>query len=163
MNDITDRVRRLAAEGGWIGVDFDGTMFTYDKWVGWNVFGKPIKPMIDRIHDWLNAGIEVRVVTARIGLPDSFDHLDQPVYSARRMTKCRVTGIYFSDRMMELEIQKHCLINGLSRLRVQCYKDVNMITLYDDRAVQVIPNTGQTLAEAHAAELSAFSNFLTET
>jgi len=30
-----------------------------------------------------------------------------------------------------------------------------MIELWDDRAVQVIANTGKTLAEAHAAEVEA--------
>jgi hypothetical protein len=32
---------------------------------------------------------------------------------------------------------------------------LNMIELWDDRAVQMVPNTGRTLAEEHEAELSA--------
>jgi hypothetical protein len=52
-------------------------------------------------------------------------------------------------------VQHHCLKHGLPALPVQCYKDVGMIELWDDRAMQVVPNTGQTLGDAHEAELSA--------
>lgn len=153
MVEISERVLRLAKEGGWIGVDLDGTMFTYYEWVGWNVFGEPIKPMIDRIKAWLAAGVEVRIVTARVGLPKEYDGKLIPNGFAR--STCRVTGASFSDRMMTHAIQDLCKRQGLPALPVQCYKDINMIELWDDRAIQVVANTGRTLAEEHAAEIEA--------
>lgn len=147
MVEIPERVLRLAKEGGWIGVDLDGTLFTYTEWVVWNVFGEPIQPMIERVKAWLDVDVPVHIVTARVGLPLGVepDHF----------SSCRVTGQLFSDRMMIVAIQDHLEKHELPRLPVQCYKDLNMIELWDDRAVQVVTNTGRTLAEEHEAELSA--------
>ena len=153
MTEISERIKRLAADGGWIGVDLDGTLFTYDKWVGWNVFGEPIQPMIERVKAWLAAGVAVRIVTARVGLPVYLG--DVPTHSHHPWHDCRVTGEKFSDMSMALAINRHCQRHGLPTLPVQCYKDVNMIELWDDRAVQVVANTGRTLAEEHAAEIAA--------
>lgn len=137
---------------GWIGVDLDGTLFHYEKWVGWNVFGKPIKPMVDRVRQWLDEGKEVRIVTARVGLPVwTYDARVPSTF----MRHCRITGDEFSDAMMVDAIQQHLVKHRLPALPVQCYKDVNMIELWDDRAVQVVPNTGRTLAEEHEARYNA--------
>lgn len=151
--EISERVLRLAKEGGWIGVDLDGTMFTYNEWVGWNVFGEPIKPMIDRVKAWIAAEVEVRIVTARVGLPEVYDGKYIP--SGKAYSVCRITGQNFSDRMMVHAIWDHLEKHGLPHFPVQCYKDVNMIELWDDRAVQVVANTGRTLSEEHEVEISA--------
>lgn len=151
-----ERVKRLAVEGGWIGVDLDGTTFTFDSWVGWNVFGEPIQPMIERILFWRANGVEVRIVTARVGLPTSTELLSgRPVHSNVMRHKCKISGDRYSDQMMVKAIQDHCELHGLPRLWVQPHKDYNMIELWDDRAIQVVANTGLTLAETHAAELAA--------
>lgn len=153
MVEISDELLERARGGGWIGVDLDGTLFEYHGWVGWNVFGAPIASMIERARAWLNAGIDVRIVTARVGLPNIRFGKTRPKRAV--FNRCRVTGVDFSDHQMVQAIQDHCEKHGLPRLPVQCHKDVNMIELWDDRAVQVVPNTGRTLAEEHAAELSA--------
>lgn len=155
---IPERVLQLAKTGGWIGVDFDGTMFTFegDTWVRWNVFGEPIKPMIDRVLLWCAAGVPVRIVTARIGLPINVrNDLDDLYMSLRRTNRCVVSGELYSDAMMQEAIQDHMTLYGLPVLPVQCYKGGKMIEFWDDRAIQMIPNTGRTLAEEHEAELSA--------
>ncbi len=152
---ISERILRGAEKGEYIGVDFDGTMFTYDKWVGWNVFGEPIKPMIERVQAWLVAKVPVRIVTARLGLPWARSETGQYLYSGKLINKCLVTGATYSDRMMIDAIQHHLVLHKLPRLPVQCFKDVGLMELWDDRAVQVIANTGRTLAEEHAAELAA--------
>jgi hypothetical protein len=139
---------------GWIGVDLDGTLFEYHEWVGWNVFGAPIPQMIHRVQRWIVEGREVRIVTARVDLPIN-DGQSEPIPSYYKTHVCRVTGEKFSDRMMVRAVQAHCVAHGLPALRVQCHKGVDMIELWDDRAVQVVPNTGRTLAEEHVAELSA--------
>jgi hypothetical protein len=139
---------------GWIGVDLDGTLFHYEKWVGWNVFGEPIQPMVDRVRQWLNEGKEVRIVTARVGLPTHVSG-GRNYYRVSAEKSCRVTKMKFSDSMMVAAIQKHLVKHDLPALPVQCYKDVNMIEFWDDRAVQVVPNTGRTLAEEHEARYNA--------
>lgn len=152
---IPERVLRLAKEGGWVGVDLDGTLFTYTEWVGWNVFGEPIQPMIEHVKAWLAAGVDSRIVTAHIGLPASVGVLGSFNYSKERKNTCRVTGEAFSDFGMMLAIKALTLKHVGYPMRVQCFKDVDMIELWDDRAIQVVANTGKTLAEEHEAELSA--------
>lgn len=150
MVEISERLLRLGAQGGWIGVDLDGTLAHYDEWVGWNVFGAPIQPMVERVRAWKTAGIKVKIMTARVGV---FDR--KTLYFKNK--KCRVTGEFFSQDDMTCAIQawcmKHVWRDGF--LPVTCVKDVDMIELWDDRAVQVVANTGRTLAEEHAAEMVA--------
>ena len=56
---------------------------------------------------------------------------------------------------MILAVQTWCREHVGVSLPVTCVKDVHMIELWDDRAVQLITNTGKTLTDAHAAELAA--------
>lgn len=127
----------------WIGVDFDGTLAEYHGWSGWNQFGKPIPAMVERVKKWLEDGKEVRIFTARVGL----------VLGA--VEKCKHTGQSFTNHMMIAAIQnwteKHC---G-ARLQVTCVKDWRMVELWDDRAVGVVANTGETLVDAALAEAVA--------
>lgn len=148
-----ERLVRLAKEGGWIAVDLDGTILTYDNWVAWDVFGEPIAPMVERIRGWLAEGIEVRVFTARVGLPALIEGALAP--STVRRSRCRTSGVDFSDHMMVTAIQDKLESIGLPRLKVQCYKDVDMIELWDDRAIQVVANTGRALEDEVRAEFEA--------
>jgi len=53
---------------GWIGVDLDGTLAHYTSWKEQgNNLGAPIKPMVNRVRQWLAEGIDVRIFTARSG------------------------------------------------------------------------------------------------
>lgn len=133
---------------GWIGVDLDGTLAFYDRWVGWNVFGAPIPAMQQRVIAWLKAGQDVRIVTARVK-PFS------PKYDGMKTERCRVTGARFSNRDMINAIQDWTQKHLGKRLMVTCSKDVMMVELWDDRAVQVVANTGQTLSEEFEARMSA--------
>ena len=56
-------------EGGWIGVDLDGTLARYDGWKGPEHIGEPLMPMVERVKAWLAEGREVRIMTARVS-PD---------------------------------------------------------------------------------------------
>jgi hypothetical protein len=49
----------------WIGVDLDGTLAEHTGYKGEDHVGKPIAPMVKRVRDWLAAGYEVRIFTAR--------------------------------------------------------------------------------------------------
>jgi hypothetical protein len=156
MVEISERVLRLAAKGGWIGVDFDGTLAEYYEWVAWGQFGKPIPLMVERVRAWIAHGVDVRIVTARVGLPlTNRYNIGWSEINTVPVNVCRVTGEGFSDYQMVDRLQDWTELHVGKRLPIQCYKDVNMIEIWDDRAVQVIANTGRTLADEYAAELTA--------
>ena len=98
---------------GWMGVDLDGTLAHYDGWHGPEHIGDPIPTMLDRVRGWLVEGKRVKIFTARATVPT-----------------------YVPPITAWLEA------HDLSGLEVTCIKDFEMIELWDDRCVQVIPNTG---------------------
>lgn len=102
--------------GGWIGVDLDGTLAEYHGWRGEDHIGAPIAPMVERVKQWLAEGKEVRIFTARAD--------------------------YVSARIV---IKDWCEAHLGRRLDVTNVKDFRMVTLYDDRAVQVEHNTGRLI------------------
>jgi hypothetical protein len=148
---IDERLVRLGAQGGWIAVDLDGTALVYDKWVAWNAFGEPIWPMIERIKAWRAAGIEVRWMTARV-FP-FIPKVNEGAWSIQQ--KCRMTDRMWTIGEMITAIQAHTEPFVGERLPCTCAKDVDMIEQWDDRAVQVVANTGQTLAQGWEAEREA--------
>lgn len=99
---------------GWVGFDLDGTLARYDGWSGGNHIGAPIAPMIERVKDYIARGVEVRIVTARAGLPEQVP-----------------------------PIVEWCLRHIGQALEVTDRKDFGMILLYDDRAAAVEFNTGR--------------------
>jgi hypothetical protein len=124
----------------WIAVDLDGTLAAYDGWRPWNEIGTPLAPMLARVGEWIGCGDDVRIFTARV----CFD-----------IDVCRVTGEEFTRAQMVSAIQDWCEAQGLPRLPVTNIKDIYMAELWDDRAVQMVPNTGRTLAEEHVAQTTA--------
>lgn len=104
--------------GGWIGVDLDGTLAYYAGWRGINHIGAPIRPMVERIRHWLDAGLEVRIFTARVAGSQN--------------------GL--AERYIQEWLRDEC---ALPPLPVTNVKDFAMVELWDDRAVQVVPNTGR--------------------
>jgi hypothetical protein len=106
----------------WVGVDLDGTLAEFVI-TGDNSIGKPVQPMVDLVRRIIYEDqIEVKIFTARVsGHPDS----EEP----------RVAAVRIQDWL-----EKQC---GLPRLEVTNVKDFYMVELYDDRAVQVVFNTGE--------------------
>lgn len=115
---------------GWIGVDLDGTLAHYDHWRGEDHIGEPITAMLERVKGWLAEGKEVRIFTARVG-----------------------GGINTSKARTYIEAW--CKKHLGRKLPVTHEKDYAMIELWDDRAVQVIPNTGRTIADELESERMA--------
>lgn len=107
---------------GWIGVDLDGTLATFDKWNGPTSIGEPIPLMVDRVRDWLSNGIEVRILTARVSKsnPQKDGAIDA--------------------------IKEWCIKNIGTELQITSEKDYGMIELWDDRCVRVEKNTGRILS-----------------
>lgn len=129
---------------GWIAVDLDGTLAFYDHWRGVEHIGEPIGPMLDRVKGWLAEGKDVRIFTARVdGGTVALSMGDENGEAHRDVDQVRH------------HIEQWCLKHVGRVLPVTCQKDYGMIELWDDRCVQVIPNTGRTLSDEIEAERSA--------
>ena len=98
---------------GWIGCDLDSTLAVYPPDNGQEI-GTPIPRMKKRVLDWIAAGQEVRILTARA-----------------------------SDPRLIPPIKKWLKDNGFPDLIVTNVKDFGMLEMYDDRAVRVEINTGK--------------------
>lgn len=107
---------------GWIGVDLDGTLAEYKSGTGGEFIGKPIQPMLIRVLDWMNAGKEVKIFTARATEGPGRDEWLAPV------------------RAWLIE---HLGADKGGRIEITNVKDYAMIELWDDRAIQVEINTGR--------------------
>ena len=109
----------------WIGVDFDGTLAHYPVPNGG--LGPPVTAMVSRVQEWLANGTSVKIVTARVASsnPDA-------EYERKRIEN-------WSQHYIG------------TRLPVTAEKDYAMRQLWDDRCVQVEPNTGRTMIECQDA------------
>jgi hypothetical protein len=111
---------------GWIGVDLDGTLAEYSGWTGdpYSI-GKPVPKMVERVQQWLRDGKQVWIFTARVSprpwMPNDQDEIEK----IRNM------------------ITIWCEIHIGQALPIVYSKNPSMIELWDDRAIQVIPNTGE--------------------
>lgn len=114
---------------GWIGVDLDGTLAHYASGQAPHI-GEPIPAMMKRVKDWLDEGQEVKICTARAA------HGEAEISRVRDW------------------LEQH----GLGDLEVTCQKDFYMIELWDDKAIQVKPNTGEPLVDQKFQESLAEIN-----
>jgi len=97
----------------WVGVDLDGTLAEATAWQGMAHIGPPVPLMLRRVRHWLEKGVRVKIVTARAGDP---------------------VGLVATQAWLKAQ--------GLPDLEVTDRKDFGMIELWDDRAIQVVQNTG---------------------
>lgn len=129
---------------GWHGVDLDGTLAEYQGWKGIDFIGEPIKPMLLRVHRMLAAGKNVKIFTARVWplgeihpTASSLDLQDLiQNHAGTREAEAAQAAIY---------IQRWCEKHVGRVLPITCAKDMAMITLFDDRCVQIELNTGRRL------------------
>lgn len=117
---------------GWIGVDLDGTLAEYHGWPKDGSIGNPVPAMVERVKSWLAEGKDVRIFTARVW----------PLGTANLSDLDRVADAAQQSFRVELWCQRHL---GKA-LPITCIKDYAMVELWDDRAVQVIQNTGEPVA-----------------
>ena len=126
----------MSDKRGWIGVDLDGTLAEYNGWINEAHIGKPVPLMAERVKQWLSEGRDVRIFTARAdGGTVAIEMGDNAGEAFRDVA--RIIGI------IQDWTEKHFGV----RLQVTNRKDYGMIELWDDRAVQVIPNTGRRADE----------------
>jgi hypothetical protein len=112
----------------WIGVDLDGTLAQYDHWRGEDHIGAPIPAMVERVKAWRAEGREVRIFTARVYEPWVIEN----GFHTAPITKGEAIGF----------IEAWCAEHLGEVLPIVYMKDSGMIELWDDRCVQVEPNTG---------------------
>lgn len=98
-------------------VDLDGTLAFYDGWKGIEHIGAPIPRMLFRVRKWLEDGLTVKIFTARasVGEPER-------------------TAVI-------AHIHAWCRQHDLPELEVTATKGFDAVEVWDDRCVQVEPNT----------------------
>ena len=121
LKDKIDARRRRHLNNGQIAVDLDGTLAYHTSWVALDVIVDPILPMVERVKVFIAQGYDVVIFTARLS--------DDP------------DGI--ADRAIREWTKKHI---G-KELDVTCIKRKEFVEFWDDRGIQVIPNTGKTVLD----------------
>lgn len=107
----------------WVGFDYDGTLFTHTTEDN-PVVGEPIKPMIERLKTLLNQGIRCKILTARVSSIEK--------------------NVQFQERVIRKSLVKE-VGEKAANIEVTAEKDYLMMEFYDDRARQVIKDTGITI------------------
>lgn len=122
--------------GEWIGVDLDKTLAEYRGEKQALSIGPPVPKMLALVKDWIAQGEDVRIFTARVdgglvalasGEPAGERYRDIPAIRAA--------------------IEAWCLEHVGKVLPITNVKDYGMKALYDDKAIQVEPNTGRLIRE----------------
>jgi len=103
--------------------DLDGTLFKHPRGHDFSI-GEPIPKMIDFLRQQLKIGWKVKIFTARWANPDTREEQEKLIRDALRE--------HVSEEASQLEITNA--------------KDLYTRTIYDDRAVQVIMDTGEIVA-----------------
>lgn len=127
----TTRTSGRVREGSWIGVDLDGVLAIYPH--SFPEVGPPIPRMVERVKGWLAEGRDVRIFTARVaetGMTNAYGTNDE--------TWCAIQRV---------KIEFWCVQHLGARLPVTATKDFKMIACYDDRCMQMVPNTGRSLRD----------------
>ena len=117
-----------------IAVDLDGTLAEYHGWKGPDKIGAPIPAMVEKVKAAIAHGDQVYIFTARANSGSEWEHA-------------------LSATMAIVAIAEWCKKNLGQVLPITDVKSFSFIEIWDDRAKQVIPNTGEFL-EDHIQELA---------
>lgn len=112
-----------------VACDFDGTLAYYDRWRGAMHFGAPIPAMVKKVQWHIAKGDTVWIFTARIQGDEN--HSREEVIEG---------------------IQQWCERHIGQRLDVTNIKRTDFDLFYDDRAIQVIKNTGKRVVYKETKE-----------
>jgi histidinol phosphatase-like enzyme len=127
----------------WIAIDLDGTLAQYAGWMGCDSIGSPVPAMVDRIKHYQDKGLEIRIFTARAGVYEHYTYaMDQGWFNGHNHD-------HYADIILDLymqtikPIEDWCETHFGQRFTVTAMKDMEMLELWDDRAIRVEMNTGQ--------------------
>jgi len=110
-------------EGGCVAFDLDGTLAHYDGWKGEMHIGEPIAAMVERWKAYRDKGVKCIIFTAR--------YSEDP---AKEMA------------MKQIQAWAHQHLGEIPEITNE--KTPNIVRIYDDRARQIIENTGEVVGEA---------------
>jgi hypothetical protein len=112
-----------------IAVDFDATLSFYEIFEGSDVLGKPIPEMVKKVKAELAKGTPVVIFTARVN--PSAAHPDDCLSA----TKAYVAIAQWSEKVFGQTL-------GITHEKSRYFTE-----MWDDRAKEVIPNTGVFVTE----------------
>jgi len=133
---------------GWYGFDLDGTLAVYDRWRGIDHIGPPIRRMTKLVEQMHKAGLRVKILTARVSPRPEPETKPNPY---RENNWCIESP---SDMPWALDPKPWTAREFIQDWCWRCLgfvpeitheKDYLMLNLFDDRVVQVEPNTGCVL------------------
>jgi len=108
-----------------IALDFDSTLAEHESG-GDLTIGKPIKPMVEQVKQWVAKGYDITIFTARV-------------------SRCFKSGEERSDVFImrqKMLINQFLVDNGLPIMKITADKSPRFTHFVDDKAVKVIPNKG---------------------
>lgn len=109
----------MSCRQGIIAVDLDGTLAEYSSWSQDGSIGAPVPAMVERLEKWLEDGERVCIFTARVSAGD----------------------VHHQKWLIWKWLEKH--VKNWKKIEyITCKKTMDVIELWDDRAIQVVPNTG---------------------
>ncbi len=114
---------------GWFGADLDATLAEYSSWRPDGSIGKPVERAVQYVKErWLNRGKLVKIMTARAN-PEGHEQFPEQGAKQEKLIHDWTTEVFGQP------------------LEATYKKDLHMVALLDDRAIQIYPNTGETLEE----------------
>jgi len=147
--------------GGWIGIDADACLFEWGPGTSnpWNVLivGKPIPRMVELVKTLLAEGKTIKIFTARVGPASAEECLAAfsgrgkfPGYEGEIGPNPVRDWINYQTMILN----EACMFAFGRTFEITATKDFHMWALYDDRAIQVIPNTGELLQDKYEAAVA---------
>ena len=115
---LMQKMQHFGHSKKWLAVDLDGTLAHYDGWKGIGNIGDPIKNIVEAIKARREAGWGVAIFTARVSDPAEREAAEESIWAWADHHNIEIDGI-------------------------TCIKHKHFIEFWDDRAIQVIKNTGE--------------------
>jgi hypothetical protein len=107
-----------------------GSLAYHEKGSHLEGIGAPIAPAVALAKSFIAKGYEVRICTARVWCPQDERWMPE---KAREVARQKLMIMDWTEKHIG------------KRLQVTCEKDPGMLVLFDDRAIQVIRNTGMAV------------------
>lgn len=115
---LMQKMQHFGHSKKWLAVDLDGTLAHYDGWKGIGNIGDPIKGIAEAIKARREAGWGIAIFTARVSEQHEQEAAEESIWAWLDHHGIEVDGI-------------------------TCIKHKHFIEFWDDRAIQVIKNTGE--------------------
>lgn len=115
---LMQKMQHFGHSKKWLAVDLDGTLAHYDGWKGIGSIGDPIKNIAEAIKSRKEAGWGVAIFTARVSDPAEREAAEESIWAWADHHNIEIDGI-------------------------TCIKHKHFVEFWDDRAIQVIKNTGE--------------------